>query len=140
MPRQRQPVRAFDVDIEAGGGRAAGVDRQRHRGSLFSGELHGGGRITGHFDRARRLHADAVIAGRALDIVEVETDGALVAIEQEARQCRRQHHGIAYRDVDGRATEPGRIPRHRHDAGGTGELGNVEADFGSTVSSDRDNS
>ena len=138
MPRQRQPVRALDVDVEIGGAGAAGIDRQRHRGPLLGGEFDGGGRIARHLHRTRRLDADAVIAGRALDIVEIETHRALVAIEQEARQRRRQHHGIAHRDVDGGAAELGRIPRHRHDARGAGEFRNVETDFGGAVGADRD--
>ena len=129
VPRQRQPVRPLDVDVEIGGARAAGVERQRHRGPLLGGQLHGGGRIARHLHRARGLDADAVIAGRALDIVEVETHRALVAVEQEARQRCRQHHGIAHGDVDGGAAELGRIPRHRHHPRGAGEFRNIKTDF-----------
>ena len=85
VPRQRQPVRSLDVDVEIGGAGAAGIERQRIESAL-GGELHGGGGIARHLHRARGLDADAVIAGRALDIVEIETHRALVAIEQEARR------------------------------------------------------
>ena len=94
--------------------------------------------IARHLHRARGLDADGVVAGRALDIVEVETHGALVAVEQEARQRRRQHHGIAHRDVDRGAAELGRGPRHRHDPRGAGEFRNVKTDFGGAVGADRD--
>ena len=86
MPRQRQPVRPLDVDVELGGAGAAGIERQRHRGALLGGELYRGGGIAGDLHRAGGLDVDGVVAGRALDIVEVEAHGAVVAIEQEARQ------------------------------------------------------
>ena len=138
MPRQRQPVRAFDVDVEIGGARAASVERQRHRGPLLGGEFDGGYGVTRHLHRARGLDADAVIAGRALDIVEIETHRALVAVEQEARQRCRQHHGIAHRDINGRPAELGRIPRHGHHACGAGEFRNIKTDFRGAVGANRD--
>ena len=138
MPRQRQPVRPLDVDVELRRAGAAGIERQRHRGALLGGELDRGGGIAGHLHRARGLDVDGVVAGRALDVVEVETHGALVAIEQEARQGRRQHHGIAHRDIGGGAAELGRGPRHRHHPRGAGEFRNVEADLGGAVGADRD--
>ena len=126
MPRQRQAVRPGDVDIERRGPGAAGIERQRHRGALLGRELDRGGRIARHFHRTRRLDADGVVAGGAFDIVEVEAHGALVAVEQEARQRRGQHHGIADRDIGRGATEFGRGPGHRHHPRGAGEFRNVE--------------
>ena len=130
VPRQRQPVRPLDVDVEIGGSGAAGIERQRHRGALLGGEFYRGRGIARHLHRAGRLDVDGVVAGRALDIVEIKTHRALVAVEQEARQGRGQHHGIAHGDVDGGAAELGRSPRHRHHARGAGEFRNVKADFG----------
>ena len=96
------------------------------------------GGIAGDLHRPRGLDVDGVVAGRAFDIVEIEAHGAVVAIEQEARQRRGQHHGIAHRDIGGGAAELGRGPRHRHHPRGAGELRNVEADFGGAVGGDRD--
>ncbi len=62
----------------------------------------------------------------------------MIAIEQEARQRRRQHHGIAHRDIDRGAAEFGRGPGHRHDARGAGEFRNLEIDVGGAVGGDRD--
>ena len=88
--------------------------------------------------RPRRLDVDGVVARRALDIVEIETHGAVIAIEQEARQGRRQHHGIAHRDIGRGAAELGRGPGHRHHPRGAGEFRNVETDLGRAVGGDRD--
>ena len=88
--------------------------------------------------RSGRLDVDGIVAGQALDIVDIETHGAVIAVEQEARQGRGQHHGIAHRDVDRGAAEFGRAPRHRHDARGAGEFRNVEIDLGGAVGCDRD--
>ena len=95
--------------------------------------------IAGHLHRPRGLDVDGVVARRAFDIVEIETHGAVIAIEQEARQRRRQHHGIAHRDIGRGAAELGRGPGHRHHARGAGEFRNVETDFGGAVGGDRDN-
>ena len=84
------------------------------------------------------LDVDGVIAGCAFDIVEIETHGAVIAVEQEARQGRGQHHGIAHRDVGRGAAEFGRGPRHRHHPRGAGEFRNVETDLGGAVGADRD--
>ena len=138
VPRQRQPVRSLDVDVDIGGSGAAGFERQRHRGALLGGEFHRGRGIARHLDGACDLDIDGVVAGRAFDVVEVETHGALVAVEQEARQGRGQHHRIAHGDVDRGAAEFGRRPRHRHHPRGAGEFGNVEADLRRTVGADRD--
>ncbi len=99
VPRQRQPVRSLDIDIEVRRSGAAGIERQRHRGSLLGCEFYSGGGIAGDLHGTRRLDIDGVIAGRTFDVVQVKTHGAVVAIEQEARQRRRQHHGIAHRDI-----------------------------------------
>ncbi len=87
-----------------------------------------GGGITGHSSPGRPSSTlDDVVAGLALDIVDVQTHRAVVAVEQEARQRRRQHQDRAGHDVGGGAAELGRGPRHRHHARGAGELRNVEA-------------
>ena len=138
MPRQRQPVRSLDIDIELRGAGAAGIERQRHRAALLGRELYRGGGIAGDLHRSRRLDVDGVVAGRALDIVEIEAHGAVIAIEQEARQRRRQHHGIAHRDIGRGAAELGRGPGHRHHPRGAGEFRNVETDLGGAVGGDRD--
>ena len=126
------------VDVELRRAGAARVDRKRQRAALLGGELERGSGIAGNLHRPGRLDADGVVAGAALDIVEIDAHGAVIAIEQEARQGRGQHHGIAHRDIGGGAAELGRGPRHRHHARGAGEFRNVETDLGRAVGSDRD--
>ena len=140
MPRQRQPVRSLDIDIELRGTGPAGIERQRHRGSLLGGQLYRRRGVTGELDRPRCSDIDGVVAGRAFDIVEIEVHGAVIAIEQEARQRRGQHDGIADRDVGGGAAKLGRGPGHGHHPGGAGELRNIEIDLRRSISTDRDNS
>ena len=139
MPRQGQPVRSGDIDVELRGSGAAGIERQRHRSALLGRQVHVGGGIAGDLHRTRCLDVDGVVAGRALDIVEVKTHGAVIAIEQEARQCCRQHHGIANRDIGGGAAEFCRGPGHRHHARGASKFRDVKTDFGGAVGGDRDN-
>ena len=54
MPRQRQPVRSLDVDVELRGAGAAGIERQRHRGALLGRQFYRGGGIARHLHRPRR--------------------------------------------------------------------------------------
>ena len=138
VPRQGQAIRALDVDVDIGGAGAAGIERQRQRGALLRGEPHRGRRVTGHLYRPRGLDGDGEVTGCAFDIVDVEAHGALVAVEQEARQSRGQHHGIAHGDIGRGAAELGGRPGHRHHPRGAGELRNVKADFGRAVRTDRD--
>ena len=138
VPRQRQPVRPLDIDIELRGAGAGRIQRQRHRAALLGGELCVGHGIAADLDRAGGFDADGVVAGCALDIVEIHAHGAVVAVEQEARQGRGQHHGIAHRDVGRGAAEFGRGPRHRHHPRGAGEFRNVKTDLGGAVGGNRD--
>ncbi len=62
----------------------------------------------------------------------------MIAVEQEARQGRRQHDRIAHRDVSRGAAEFGRGPGHRHQARGAGEFRNIEIDLGRAVGCDSD--
>ena len=104
----------------------------------FAGELERGRRIAAGLDRAGGLHAEAVVAGGAFDIVELERQRAAIAREQEARQRRGQHHRIAHDDVDIGAADLGRGPRHRHHPRGAGEFRDVEGDRGGAVGADGD--
>ncbi len=139
MPRQRQSVRPLDIDIELRGSGTAGIKRQRHRGSLLGCEFYSRVGIARHLYGAGCPDIDGVIAGGAFDVVEVKTHGALIAIEQEARQRRGQHHGIADRDIGRGTAKLGRGPRHRHHPRGAGELRNFETDFSRAVGCDGDN-
>ncbi len=67
-----------------------------------------------------------ILAGLALDIVEIETERRLVAGIEEARQRRRHHHRIADDHVTHRLADAILAPGHAHDAGGAGKGRNVE--------------
>ena len=64
--------------------------------------------------------------------------GAAIAVEQEARQRRGQHHRIADGDVADRAADLVLAPGHRHHARGAGEVRDVEHDLGGAVGLDGD--
>ena len=130
-----RPAHAHGDIADADGGRR---QRQRHGAALLGVEpqrLRRG--IAGHVD-AVALHLDAVVAGLPFDIVDVEMHGAAIAVEQEARQRRGDHHLIADGDVGLRAADLVARPRHRHHAGGAGEVRDVEHDLGGAVGLDRD--
>ena len=63
---------------------------------------------------------------------------ALIAGQQKARQCRRQHHRITHRDIDRRTAELGCTPGDRHHSRSASEFRNVKADLSRAVCCHRD--
>ena len=133
---ERKSARTADAHDD--GGSADGRRRQRHGdgAALLGGEPEHLRR--GIAGRTLALHRQPIVAGRAFDIVELEMHGAAIAVEQEARQRRGQHHRIADDDVAGGAADLVLAPGDRHHARGAGEIRDVEHDLGGAVGLDRD--
>ena len=112
--------------------------RHRHRDAvaLLGGELERERLIAVELDGAFAAHGEAVIAGRAFDVVQLELDRAAVAGAQEARQRRGQNHRIAHHHV---ARSPANLvlaPGHRHHAHGAGKGRDIEVHLRRAVGHD----
>ena len=135
---EREAARPADAHRDIADADSRRRQRQRNGAALLGVEPYRLRRgVAGHVD-AVALHLDPVVAGLAFDIVDVEMHGAAVAVEQEARQGRRHHHLVADGDVGRGAADLVARPRHRHHAGGAGEVRDVEHDLGGAVGLDRD--
>ena len=125
-------VRPAHAHVDGAGARARSRHRQRDMAALLGVERE---RLLAALDLGRALHAHryGVVAGRALDIVELELHCAVIAGAQEARQRRGQHHRIAHHHVAGGLAESVLAPGHRHHAHGAGEGRNIEAHLRAAV-------
>ena len=125
-PLERKAGWSADAHANGAAAGGGGDNGDGHRAALLAAQgqlLHCAGADE---NGVRGRHGDGVVAGLPFDIVEIEMNGRAVAGEQEARQRRRKHDGIAHGDVGGRVAYLVLAPCHRHDAQRAFEVGHVE--------------
>ena len=144
MPRASS--RGHDSTVGRGEGDGDGVvahliarDRDVQALPLLLGERHGAIEIVrGDADAVSGRDLEAVVAGGARDVVDLDQETRIVAVVEELRDAGRNHHRIADQHVlDGVADAIAR-PRHRHHPHGAVELRHVERDGGLAFGIDLD--
>src|SRR5262249_12510593 len=96
--------------------RPIGTDGQRNPVALFRSKLESQRLVVVTLDGAVGHNRETVVAGSALDVVELELDGTFVAGPQETRQSRGQHDRIAHGHVAGGLADLILAPRDGHHA------------------------
>jgi len=135
----RQSCRTCDAHHDVGRSRCTRRQRHGHAVALLGGELE---RLRGGAPDHVETFApdlDLVVAGRALDIVEVETHGAAIAVEKKTRQRRSEHQRIANGDIAARSPDLVLRPGDRHHPCGAGKIRDIECHLSGAIGLDRDN-
>ena len=123
---------AFHVQRDAGNAQTCATQLHGHKRPLLAVEVlcHDGLRAGGQRYRTMGLDGGDILAGAALDIVQVQRRADTVAGRQEARQHQIGHHRITHdQHAVGMAQFVG-APGHRHQAQRAIKIRHIKSDIG----------